>query len=483
MTNADKQTAHHVLPALALWGAPLAALAWWQGGAAAVGTDARAVIALAILMALWWITEAVPVAVTALLPLLVLPLATGSTFATVATPYASSIVFLFMAGCILGLGLQHTGLHRRLALHVLVLVGASQRRLLGALMGVTAFISLWISNTATALMIMPIALSVAATCREHIEQADAEHFAFGGAMVLGIAYAASIGGMGTPIGTPTNLVFAAFLKSRFGIEVGMVEWMRIGLPMVCLLLAASWLWLCHGAFRLHRRDVSGAGEALRAQLAALGPTTPAEWRAGGVFALVAAGWVLRPQIARWFGLPGLEDSMIGLAGVVLLFLLPARGLAGPRLIRWEATREVPWDILLLLGGGITLAGAITSSGADAALGTLVAALGALDVALMGAILAAIIVFSGELTSNVAAATALSPLLGALCAGAALDPVPVFLLAAFAGSCGFMLPVATPPNAIAFASGLVPMRRMVMSGLGLNLICIALIVLYTTVVLH
>lgn len=475
----------HLGTRIGRWLGPLLAIAWFATAGAHMAHDARVVLALAIWMAAWWMTEAVPLSVTSLLPLVVLPPFSSLGFSAVASPYASSIVFLFMGGFMLGLALQHSGLHRRIALAVLVLVGSGQRQLVGGFMLVTALISMWMSNTATAMIVTPIGLSVIQACHDPGDSAGAGErrpSEFAAAIVLGIAYASSIGGMGTPIGTPPNLIMTGYLREHYGLDVSMLEWMRIAVPVLLLLLPATWAWLCFVSFRLGGAGASNTSRAvLRSRLAELGPVTPAERRVGVIFVLVASCWVLRPQLVAWSGLKGLDDAVIALAGALLLFLVPSGGPRGERLLDWHAAQHLPWDILLLFGGGLSLAAAISASGADAPLTTLLGGFGAVPVVAIVLLLAVAIVFSGELTSNTAAATALMPVLAALCTARGLDILPVFMVATLASSCGFMLPVATPPNAIAYGTGFVPMRRMMRAGLAANLIGIAVIVGYVWLV--
>jgi sodium-dependent dicarboxylate transporter 2/3/5 len=317
---------------------------------------------------------------------------------------------------------------------------------------------------------------------------DAEHAGvqpasgFAAAIVLGIAYAASIGGMGTPIGTPPNLIMAGYLRDHYGMDISMLEWMRVAIPVLLLLLPATWAWLCFVSFRLSGSAASSTSrDMLRARLAELGPVTPAERRIGAIFAMVAVCWVLRPQIVAWTGLKGLDDAVIALTGALLLFLVPSGRQRHERLLDWHTAQHLPWDILLLFGGGLSLAAAISASGADAPLTAMLSGFETVPAVVIILLVAVLVVFSGELTSNTAAATALMPVLGALCAARGLDVLPVFMVATLAGSCGFMLPVATPPNAIAFGTGFVPMRQMMLAGLAVNLIGIAVIVGYVWLV--
>jgi sodium-dependent dicarboxylate transporter 2/3/5 len=380
---------------------------------------------------------------------------------------------------VLGIALQRCGLHRRIALTVLVAAGSGPRRLVGAFMLVTALISMWLSNTATMMMLAPIGMSVIQAWRQEHGTATSEAATeFAAALMLGIAYAASIGGMGTPIGTPPNLIMTGFLRTEYGMDVTMLQWMKIAVPVLILLLPATWLWLCFGAFRLPAASAADVSSTmLRDRLRQLGPVTSAERRVGLIFLSVAICWVLRPQLAAWTGLHGLDDAVIAMAGALLLFAVHTGPGSRERLLTWEHTSDLPWDILLLFGGGLSLAAAITATGADAPISQMLVGLGDVPAVLIMLLLAVVIVFSGELTSNTAAATAMMPVLAGLCAARGLDIVPVFMVATLTGSCGFMLPVATPPNAIAYGTGVVPMRRMIRAGLGVNLIGIVLIVGY------
>ena len=285
---------------------PIVAVLWLLTAGDDIPHDARVALALALWMALWWMTEAIPLAVTSLLPLLVLPVFTGLGFNTVAGPYASGIVALFLGGFMLGIALQRCGLHRRIALSVLVAAGSGPRRLVGAFMLVTALLSMWLSNTATMMMLAPIGMSVIQARREeHGDGADGATGEFAAALMLGIAYAASIGGMGTPIGTPPNLIMAGFLRTEYGIDVTMLQWMRIAVPVLALLLPATWIWLCFGAFHLPATNPADASSPLlRQRLQQLGTVSSAERRVGTIFLSVALCWVLRPQLAAWTGLSG-----------------------------------------------------------------------------------------------------------------------------------------------------------------------------------
>lgn len=477
-----------IIQRIGLAAGPLVAMAIWlllapDPGRALTPAGVSA-LAVAAWMAVWWMTQAVALAATALLPLVLLPVSGALTLAVVAAPYASPIVFLFLGGFLLGLAMQRWGLHRRLALHTLVFVGTGPMQLVGGFMLATAGLSMWLSNTATTMLMVPIGMSIVNTYRELLArgpdaqaQRDRLLGALGPALMLGIAYAASIGGMGTLIGTPPNIIMSGFVRQHYGIELTMLGWMAVGLPVVAVLLPLAWLWLTRVAFRLPVHRLPGGPDPLRIALNALGPMARAERLVAAVFALVAIGWVLRPQLVAVTGIDQLDDAVIAIIGALLLFVLPAGQAGGTRLINWETAKALPWDVLILFGGGLSIAAALTATGADRYLAMLLAGLAGVPLFAMLLTLGFLVTFSGELTSNTAAATTLMPILAALCAATGLDPIPVFFTATLTGSLGFMLPVATPPNAIAYGTGLIALPAMIRAGFGMNVIGIVAIVVW------
>ena len=445
------------------WGAPPAA---------------RRTAAVALLMAVWWMTEAVPLAATALLPLVLFPALGVLRPEPAAAPYANPVIFLFLGGFLLAAAMERSGLHRRVALAVVARAGASPRRLVLGFMAATAFVSLWISNTATAAMMLPIGLALAGLLRPPEPGA---RFPFGAALMLGIAYAATIGGIGTLSGTPPNAVFAAAVRETLGREIGFLPWMAVGLPVVALLLPAAWALLVHVFFRPGPLP-AGAAELVAAERARLGPATPAERRTGLVFLATALGWLFRepkeigavhvPGLAEL--VPGIDDSTIAVAGALALFLLPAGRGARGALLDWAAARRIPWGVLLLFGGGLSLARAFDESGLTALVAHAVAGLGGLPGPLLVALVAASLIFLSELASNTAVAAMAMPLLAAAAAGVGLDPVVLMAAGALAASTAFMLPVGTPPNALAFGTGYVRMGEMIRAGFWLNLLSVAVV---------
>lgn len=417
------------------------------------------VAALALWMATWWLTEALPLAVTALLPLVVLPLLGAAPVKSVAPAYANPVIFLFLGGFLLAAAVERWGLHRRIALHMVHRLGLRPDRLVLGFMLATALLSMWISNTATVMMMVAIGMAVAS-------QAGGARQQTGAALMLGIAYAASIGGVATLIGTPPNAILAGVARTSLGVEIGFAQWLLFALPLVASMLLLAWWLLTHVLFRASGKgDVEGAA-ALRAAFAALGPLQVQERRVLAVFGLVAAGWVLRGFV-DWDILTRLDDAGIALTGAVLLFALPDG--QGGRLLDWPTAARIPWDILVLFGGGFALAQSFGSSGLTAWIAGRLGLLAGADPLWLIAGVAVLVVFLTEITSNTATATLLLPLMAGLAAAVGVEPLLLMVPAAVAASFAFMLPVATPPNAIVFGTRQVGVGQMARAGLVLNLL--------------
>lgn len=433
---------------------------WWTAG-------------VGLLMAVWWMTEALPLAVTALVPLVLFPLLGLRGIEAVAPAYAHPLVFLFLGGFLLARAMHAWELDRRLALAVLGLAGTSPRRVIAALMGVTAFLSLWVSNTATAMVMLPIGQSLIGAFARREEADRAGGAAVAQPLLLGIAYAATIGGMGTLVGTPPNALFAAFMAESYGIEISFARWLLIGLPLVLVLLPLTWFVLTRVAFR-----VPGPGtlEAVGTGLAAPGPILRGARLTAGVMVAVAACWIFRPLLAAALPWLSLSDAGIAVTGALLLFLLPADLKAGRFLLTWREAAEIRWDVLILFGGGLALAAAIGASDLAGWIGAQLAGLRALPLVLLLLAVGALIVLLGELASNTAMAAVFLPVAGAT---ALAMGEPAFLLAlpvALFATLGFMLPVATPPNAVIFGSGAIEMRHMLKAGWILDLLGIVVVAL-------
>jgi solute carrier family 13 (sodium-dependent dicarboxylate transporter), member 2/3/5 len=449
------------------------------GGPDGLTDPGRAAAAVGLLMAILWMTEALPLAATALLPLALFPVLGVAPIEDAAAPYANPIIFLFLGGFLLALSLQRWGLDRRIALQTLRLVGMRRRRLVGGFMVATALLSMWVSNTATAMMMVPIGISVLALLESEGEEADERRL--GTVLLLAIAYAASIGSVATPVGTPPNLLLAAFAKQTYGIDIGFLSWMAVGLPAAAGLIFVAWLLLTRVLHRLDDREVVGGRALIARELAGLGGLSRGERTVLVVFAATASAWVLREPLTGWSWLvervpavAGVTDAGIAITAALVLFAVPVDVRRGVFALRWEAVRELPWEILLLFGGGLSLAGALQTTGVDVWLGERLAVLGAIPFPLFLLAVTLLVITLTELTSNTATAATMLPLLAGVAASLEVAPLALLVPAVIAASWAFMLPVATPPNAIAFASGHVTVPQMARTGLWLNLVGAALI---------
>jgi sodium-dependent dicarboxylate transporter 2/3/5 len=433
------------------------------------------VAAVALWMATWWVTEAIPLAATALLPLVLFPLLGIVPIDAAAAPYANPVIFLFMGGFLLAAAFERCGLHRRIALAMVRLGGTGPRQIVGSFMGATAFISLWVSNTATVAMLLPMALSLVDLVEERADfspaTAEHSHHNFAVALLLGLAYAANIGGLGTPIGTPPNALLVGYMAESFGRRVGFVEWMFFGVPLVLVGLPLAWLLLTRVFFPVGAERIAGGRDAITAQARALGRMSRTEWTVGIVAALTAAAWLTQPLLARV--VPGVSEAGIAVAGSLLLFLIPV-GRRGERALGWDATGRVPWDVLVLVGGGLSLGNAIQQTGLAVAVGKSAVAASAMPIALVVLVVTAIVVLLTELTSNTAVAAALLPVVTSLAVAIGGDPMLLAASTVLAASCGFMMPVGTPPNAMVYGTWRIRMPEMLRAGLATNLLFIALI---------
>ncbi len=432
-------------------------------------------------------TQALPLLATSLLPVVLFPAAGIMPIHDAAAPYAHEFIFLFMGGFMVAQAMERWNLHRRVALRVMLVVGTSPVRLVGGAMLASALLSMWISNTATAVMMLPVAVSIIRLVEQRVEGAgghhrDVEHFSAG--LLLGVAYGCSIGGLATLIGTPPNLFLAGFLKTSYGVDLGFGRWMLIGLPLTMLLLPITWLTLTGVTFPVRLREVPGGQELVRNEAGGLGPLSRGERIVLAVFLAMALAWMAREPLAGWAWLvirlplvTRVSDASIAIAAALLLFATPVDRRQGIFALHWETAVRLPWGVLLLFGGGLSLAAAVRGTGLDTWISGQVTAAAGLPIAGLVAVVVAMIVFLTELTSNTATAATFLPVLSGVASGVSVDPVVLVVPAAIAASCAFMMPVATPPNAIVFGSGRVTIGQMVRAGILLNLISIALISLF------
>ena len=439
---------------VALWIGPVAAAAAAASlSAAGHGSDTAVVGFVAVLCVLWWVFEPVPIPVTSLLPLAVLPLLGVLTPAKVGQAYGSPLILLLLGGFLLSKAMEHSGAHRRIALGMVRLFGASSgRRLVLGFMAASAVLSMWISNTATTLMLLPVVLAVL-DATEHKAELSVP-------LLLGVAYAASVGGLGTPIGTPPNLIFMQVYEQATGQSISFTQWMGWALPVVVLMVPAM-------AFVL-TRNLRGA---IAVELPEVGRWRTEERRVMIVFALTALAWITRGEPfggwSSWLGLPQANDASVALLAVVVMFLVPDG--KGQRLLTWERATTIPWGVLLLFSGGICLARGFVNSGLSELMGQWLSGMTSIPVFALILIICLAVSLMTETTSNTASTTLLMPVLAAAALAAGIKPELIMVPAAMSASCAFMLPVATAPNSVVFGSGLITTARMAREGIWLNLL--------------
>ena len=439
-----------------------------------LSVEGCAVLASASWIAIWWITEALPIAVTALLPIVLFPLSGALALSKTTAAYGHKYIFLFIGGFILAIAIEKWNLHKRIALKIIKVVGTDVTNIILGFMIATAFLSMWISNTATAVMILPIGMAIVAQLRNNPNTIEKENLIFGKALMLSIAYSASIGGMATLIGTPPNLVFAGIIKESYGIDISFLQWFKFGLPLSLLLLSICWVYLTKLAFKFEQKIVPGGSEEIDIQLKALGKISYEEKLILSVFTLTALAWICRSFLINKF-LPVVDDTIIAILSAIILFILPEKD-RNKRLLIWEDTVKLPWGILLLFGGGMALAIGFDSSGLAVWIGSQLKLLENIPLIIILLILIASVNFLTEITSNLATTAMLLPVLVSLASAINIHPYLLLVGATVAASCAFMLPVATPPNAVVFGSGYLEINDMVKKGLWMNLISIVILTL-------
>ncbi|MFE6307609.1 SLC13 family permease [Nocardiopsis sp. NPDC057823] len=435
-----------------------------------------AVLATTLWVATWWITEAIPIPVTSLLPVVLLPLTGALDGDTVVAAYGNDIIFLFLGGFSLAIAMEKWNLHQRIALSIVAAIGTSPRRIVLGFMVATGFLSMWVSNTAATMMMIPVGLAVvyqAARSLRGGEFAD-DLPRFEKSIVFGIGYAATIGGLGTLIGTPPLAVLSATVGELFGESISFGGWMVFGVPTAVLLLALAWFYLTGVKLRVRFKQLPGGREIIREERRSLGRMSTEEKVVLCVFLGTAFMWVTRSFL--WEDLlPGISDGVIAIIATVVLFTLPTRSAGEKRILRWEDSKKIPWGILLLFGGGLAIAAGFVDTGLSAWIGEQLRVLDGVDVILTIVIATALVLFLTEITSNAATATMILPVMAALAVSLGIHPYALMVPCAMAANCAFMLPVGTPPNAIMFGTGRVKIMEMVRSGFWLNVIALALIV--------
>ncbi|MEJ2384348.1 MAG: DASS family sodium-coupled anion symporter [Xanthomonadales bacterium] len=461
---------------IGIWlGPALAVLMIWIGPQGGLSDPAWRTAALGAWMAVWWATEARPVGVTAFIPLIFFAPLGITTLAKAAAPYANPILYLYLGGFLIALAMQRWDLHRRIALTLLTVSGTNGRSLVGGFMLTAALLSMWMTNTSTTMMLLPIVSSVIAVIADtvtHIDDTERRNFQL--CLLLGTAFGATIGGVATLVGTPPNAFLAAFLADNYDIEISFARWMLVGLPVTAVMLPLCWLALTRLVYPITFETSQETRELLASLKAELGPASSAERRVGIIFLCVVVGWMTRPLLTKFLPIEGLSDPGIVMAAAFLMFLVPSGGRNTLRLLNWQQTRDLPWEILILFGGGLSLAAAVSETGLAHWLGSSLVPLGTFGTAALVVGAVVLVIFLTELTSNLATTATLLPVLAALALELGVSPVTLTVPVALAASCAFMLPVATPPNAIVFGSGMITIPQMAKAGLVMNILGIILL---------
>jgi sodium-dependent dicarboxylate transporter 2/3/5 len=434
------------------------------------------VLAVAAWIITWWITEAVNISVTALLPLALFPIMRVMELKEVASSYGSPIIFLFFGGFVIALALEKVRLHRRIALNIIRLTGTSPDRVVLGFMIATAFLSMWISNTATTLVMLPIAISVIDLIRQDLDGFTKQDRRFSLSIMLGIAYAANIGGVGTIIGTPPNMVMVGFLQNEYDISVSFLQWMLIGIPFSIIMITILY-WVLVKWLLPSRMEGVAADAVIRNELHAMGPVSKEEKRVLLVFTLAIILWVFKDMVNKALPFITLSDMGISIVAAVLLFSWPVSLKKGRFLLEWEDTSRLPWGILILFGGGLSLAAAMSASGIVDLIGSSIAGQASWSLLLVSALLITVMIFMTELMSNVALVTIFLPVVAGIATGLDIEMMHILVPVTIASSCAFMLPMATPPNAIVFASGHVHVNQMVKAGIYLNIVSVIVILAF------
>ncbi|MBF11221.1 MAG: anion transporter [Flavobacteriaceae bacterium] len=437
-----------------------------------LSSSGHSILSSTLWIAVWWITEAVPIAATALLPIILFPLSGGMELTTTTASYGHKFVFLYLGGFLIAIGIEKWNLHKRIAINIISFIGVNARKVILGFMLATAFLSMWISNTATSVMMLPIGIAIIKELKNNPETFENENKNFGKALMLGIAYSASIGGVATLIGTPPNLVLAGVISEIYGYEITFLEWFLFGFPISIILLTFCWFYLTRIAYKFKQNKFLGGKSEIQRLKKELGTISYEEKLVTIVFTLAGFCWITRSYLLQGF-LPNLDDTIIAITFGLLLFVIPSKK-EKKTLLNWKDTLQLPWGIIILFGGGMAIAKAFESSGLAIWLGELMTAFGGLPLFVMIFLLITAVNFLTEITSNLATTAMLLPVLAPLALDAGVHPFGLMVGAAVAASCAFMLPVATPPNAVVFGSGFLKIPDMVSRGIVMNLFSIILI---------
>lgn len=473
---------HPLVKQIGLWTGPIVffLMLLTSSSQETMSREAWLVAGVGIWMATWWSTEAIPVAATAFIPLVSFPILQVMPVKAVAQSYAHPTIFLFMGAFVLALAVEKWSLHRRIALTVLSKTGTDGRKLILGFMLAAALLSMWMTNTSTAMMLLPIAASVAAMVAEKSAGvSDADKRRFQVALLLALAYATTVGGMSTIIGTPPNVLLAGFVEETYGRQIAFFDWMLIGLPLALVLLPIGWLVLTRVAFRVDIPASPEAAEVIRDMRTEMGVMSVPEWRVGLLFLMVVALWMSRKWLNTVSGLEGLSDAGIVMAAALLLFVIPSEKGSASRLMDWDDVARLPWGVLILFGGGLALAAQVSGSGLAVWLGESLLPVANLGTLVLIVAAAGLVVFLTELTSNLATTATFLPVIAAIAAQSGIEPLVLCVPVTLAASCAFMLPVATPPNAIVFSTGVLTIPEMVRAGFFMNLVALVVLTLLAT----
>ncbi|MEO2052938.1 MAG: DASS family sodium-coupled anion symporter [Allomuricauda sp.] len=433
----------------------------------------RDILAATVWIGVWWILEVLPIAATALLPIVLFPLMGTLGLGETTASYGHKYVFLYMGGFMLAMAIEKWGLHKRIALYIIKAIGTNMYTIVLGFMVATAFLSMWISNTATTVMVLPMAISIVKQLKDNPATPEDENAIFSKLLMLAIAYAASIGGIATLIGTPPNLVFAGFVQKTYGVDITFWQWMKFGLPVSIFLLLLAWLYLTRVAYPLKQGQFPGGKKEIERLIRELGPMKHEEKLVLAVFVLTAICWITRSFVLQKF-MPNIDDTIIAIGAALVLFMLPTG--KGRTVLNWEEAVKIPWGIILLFGGGMAIANGFEETGLASYLGSQMAFFEGLPLLLLLFLIITSINFLTEVTSNLATTAMMLPVLAPLALTLQIDPFLLLVACTSAASCAFMLPVATPPNAVVFGSGYLRIPDMVRSGILMNLISIIVVAL-------
>ncbi|PID14000.1 anion transporter [Sporosarcina sp. P34] len=437
--------------------------------------EATAVLGVIAWIATWWVTEAIPIPFTSLLPLILFPLLGVMGTGDVSVSYGDPLIFLFVGSFMIALSMERWNLHRRIALGIISVIGTNPSMIVFGFMIATGFLSMWISNTATTMMMVPMALAVAKHVADSINEKDPSidttpgNFPFGTALMLGTAYSATLGGFGTIIGAPANTILVATVNKLYGVQISFAQWMLFGIPLVVILIPLVWLYLVKVAYPMKVKDIPGGRTIIKKEQQELGTMSFEEKVVLSVFLFIAIGWITRSFLLQKF-IPGIDDTTIALLGAFILFIIPAKNKSG-NILDWDTVKKLPWGILWLFGGGLALAAGITSSGLDKWIGGQLINFTEIPLWLTIALIVGVVTMLTEFTSNTATATMVYPIVAAGAIALGIDPIILMIAACMGATFAFMFPVAAPPNAIVFATGYIKMSAMAKTGIWLNLACI------------